>query len=577
MATTISSGSSIKFRYGTDSALNSLRDNAKAIEVGTFYLTEDTHRMYIGVANGNKAEIVPVNEGITTYTETVPAATKYNAGQFAYIPDVNVLCVSNGENWIQLNYNTDTLYDYAGIVENTENTENSVTIKSTLKSSGDNKATDGTEEASTDTFSFVVEGKNGIIVSASDKGFEIYGQKLGCTVDGASALISLTDKDGKAVDGAGITLTADGGITFEEDETGLIIKSTDTTLDNVETHAEALSAGGFKIYAKDTDKNVSGGTIDPIIKIGATAKEVHFLSGTATLDVYTKDEVDGLRASFDAMEYQGVANAAPSRTNVKKGYTWKAGADFTLYAADGQTSVGDVFVGDLIIANIADGKTEGTDGFIAAENVKWEIVPSGNEDTTYSVETTESGIKFIEQTSTEADAEEIGALNILGSGVITATAAPTAGTSTQNITITHDEIDRNDPKLATENVNQPTDTSFVASDDYIEVIDASKGNNGIDTDDYGHITAVHTKKYVIHDTNAKLTAVGAKAAEVENSNSVNLTVSTSLQRADETTAVKKEATVQIGSSSKNIAVTSSNAASISFDLVWDTFNPVAAQ
>ena len=56
----------IAFRHGTQSNLNTLRTN-KTATAGTFYLTNDTHRLYVGVGDG---DAVPVNEGITLMTSS---------------------------------------------------------------------------------------------------------------------------------------------------------------------------------------------------------------------------------------------------------------------------------------------------------------------------------------------------------------------------------------------------------------------------------------------------------------------------------------------------------------------------
>lgn len=103
MAMNITDGSSIKFKHGTDAALEALRADSSKIEVGAFYLTHDTHRMYIGVVEDSVNKIVPVNEGITTYAKgtTPPQAKPTNAGQFIYLEGGNILAVSNGKNWVQ--------------------------------------------------------------------------------------------------------------------------------------------------------------------------------------------------------------------------------------------------------------------------------------------------------------------------------------------------------------------------------------------------------------------------------------------------------------------------------------------
>ncbi|MBP3801476.1 MAG: hypothetical protein J6I85_05610 [Clostridia bacterium] len=70
----------VLFKQGTQSALNEIRSNKTAIE-GSFYLTNDTHRLYIGRANG---DAVPVNEGVNTVTSLgdLPRVTAGNESAY---------------------------------------------------------------------------------------------------------------------------------------------------------------------------------------------------------------------------------------------------------------------------------------------------------------------------------------------------------------------------------------------------------------------------------------------------------------------------------------------------------------
>ena len=43
-------GNAVKFKLGTQASLNTLKDSQKGWEVGTFYLTSDSSRLYIGHA-----------------------------------------------------------------------------------------------------------------------------------------------------------------------------------------------------------------------------------------------------------------------------------------------------------------------------------------------------------------------------------------------------------------------------------------------------------------------------------------------------------------------------------------------
>ena len=44
-------GNAVKFKLGTQASLNALKNSQKGWEVGTFYLTSDSSRLYIGQAD----------------------------------------------------------------------------------------------------------------------------------------------------------------------------------------------------------------------------------------------------------------------------------------------------------------------------------------------------------------------------------------------------------------------------------------------------------------------------------------------------------------------------------------------
>ena len=87
---------------------------------GTFYLTTDTHRLYIGrtvtadsltpTGFTTKTIPIPVNEGILTVANVndLPADAHANPGEFYYLSSSNILCVYNGTHWVQINPNTNT-------------------------------------------------------------------------------------------------------------------------------------------------------------------------------------------------------------------------------------------------------------------------------------------------------------------------------------------------------------------------------------------------------------------------------------------------------------------------------------
>lgn len=115
----------VSFKSGVQADLNKFMlggTNEGQANEGTFYLTTDTHRLYIGrkitasgsttYASGSEPTIpIPINEGIQ-YVESLDdlqrLATEANAGEFYYVGgNANILAVYNGQQWVQINPDTD--------------------------------------------------------------------------------------------------------------------------------------------------------------------------------------------------------------------------------------------------------------------------------------------------------------------------------------------------------------------------------------------------------------------------------------------------------------------------------------
>lgn len=88
----------LKFLRGLQSALPTAGTD------GYFYLTTDTHRLYTSI----DGKVVPVNEGVVTVAnlDALASVTGANAGEFFYCTAENILCVYNGQTFVQINPDT---------------------------------------------------------------------------------------------------------------------------------------------------------------------------------------------------------------------------------------------------------------------------------------------------------------------------------------------------------------------------------------------------------------------------------------------------------------------------------------
>lgn len=70
---------------------------------GVFYLTTDTHRLFVGQGTA----LAPVNQGVIEVENVDALASKTShAGEFYYAKAENILCVYNGTKYIQINSDT---------------------------------------------------------------------------------------------------------------------------------------------------------------------------------------------------------------------------------------------------------------------------------------------------------------------------------------------------------------------------------------------------------------------------------------------------------------------------------------
>lgn len=70
---------------------------------GIFYLTTDTHRLFVGQGTA----LAPVNQGVIEVANVDALASKTaHAGEFYYAKAENILCVYNGTKYIQINSDT---------------------------------------------------------------------------------------------------------------------------------------------------------------------------------------------------------------------------------------------------------------------------------------------------------------------------------------------------------------------------------------------------------------------------------------------------------------------------------------
>lgn len=544
----------VLFKQGTQNNLDTIR-RAKSASDGTFYLTNDSHRLYIGIVSG---DAVPVNEGVTTVAtiDDLPkGSTHLEAGHFYYVSGSNVLCVFNGTNWVQINSNTNTYIDRIDIIVSVAADSATITTKAIEHGTGTEYKDD-----------FKISGQDGIGVALNGTGDGVVltgdTYELGGSYDDTSrtTTISLTsqntdnDTEVKIKAGDNISMNmADGAINLASKDTILDRATSGYGSSPVDT---ATDKQGFYVQVTDTDGNAATAQINPIIQVGGTQtyyQTVHSVNGTTNLPVYTVEEIDKKFVGLDAMTYKGTLGSSGS-----VGILPTSGVhcgDVYLITNDGERFLVSTGVyareKDMIIAR----GTE-VNGVITSATLTWDIVPSGDDssvDTTYVVVPSTNGFYI-----RSATGDNIGGMTVNGDGTYISIAEnknPTDGTNT--LTVKHNTI----TPVATEatvsggtQVDQSPVSSLV-----LPIISKIK------RDAAGHIIEVQTRNYKITDTNSAVSEVALTASASNNLATVTTKVTTKDSAGG--TTLKSGA---MGIKSSTMSVTASGA-TVTLDMIWGTF------
>lgn len=483
----------VLFVQGLQENLNKLIAEGGATE-GAFYLTNDTHRLYVGRKDQNSTKIIPVavNEGVVTVAgvSALPSSG-VNAGEFYYATTENILCVYNGQKFIQIN--TDQNNIISSLTNTVSAKDNIVTVKTEVK--------DDKNVAIEDTFQIKDSSGHTVITIITDedgndfidlKADEYNLSSAVATEDNVStATITLSsentteDTEVKIAAGDNITIAAVEGvankfkISSSYHNTTIKPDTEDGVAVSLGTTGE--DAGKIKVTITDTDGQSYTGVSEAITYTVGTS---NYIPGS-TLPVYTKTEIDTKINGLNGMTYKGTVGTnntlpvitAENTSTIQVGDTYLVDADDKIALTE-DNSYDNVAVtagkGDLLIAT-----GDETNGFIT-DNLKWSYVPAGDDaehDTTYSWTGEDTSNKKVLQTTGAGEA---------GSWQLTAGTAMTVsstGTDDMVTTIGHADVEHKDEDGTEENNVQ---SLTVVSD--------------VDVNTQGHVTTVTKTKYNLQDT-----------------------------------------------------------------------------
>ena len=573
--TDINNGSQVKFLLGTQAALEPyIKGTSKAVN-GTFYLTNDSHRLYVGNKDG---KAVPVNEGVTTVENLTLLQSTYataHPGEFFYVTDGNILCVCAGEEggtkkFVQINNNTDSYVKEA-------KTEISVS-GSTATFNQSYIRNDNITVGNT----FNIATAEGITVKASEdkKTLTITGttnDNFAFTIksDGASstatAVLTLTDSSKNAIDATIKSSSADLLNLTKDTDGALLLTPKDQKVKSVSVEA---AAAGFSVGVTNHDNVKVSGTIDPKIKIGvneANQKTVSFVNGTASLDVYAKSEIDAKMLALNAMTYKGLVKS-DGNTNTSA-QLWSKVVNGT----DIKVSIGDTFLflddieftqtgsstkekysaGTLAIAKSSTGG-ENANGYLTG-TIDWDYVESTNDtDTTYDLALNDKTVQLKEHkgniTNVAGSVEFASGDNI--------TVAVIGADKSAKVVFNHNKLTSS--KTSADAVSQKA--AAVASNNTASTSTEVTVLDSVSVDAYGHVSDIKTKKVTLLDTNSTINKFADSVAVA--SNVATITSGLQLMHGNNIVGTEKTASFKVKSNNLTLSAVDNT---LTIDLVWGTF------
>lgn len=543
-------GNAVKFKLGTQASLNTLKDSQKGWEVGTFYLTSDSSRLYIGQAN----ELALLNKSVEIYDNLNALKAKKTVstkGDIAYCVTENVLAYYNGTTWAQINPDDDTIL--TALTQVVSSVDKGVKI-----TTGGTNSDAGKSVTAADVT--ITGAKGAKVAMANNKALTITGDTYTLNVQEHADATNDIDLvlDSALQDASTVHIKGGDNVTITKvaDSNSIQIAAKDTKLNDISL---GLGANGeLQVGASDT------GTTNVLKK----QKLGYFIDGSyygigsdneakrVDLPVYSKDQVDALINKLDGMTYRGTIGTS--------GTTFTMDASFNVLKGGTATEIhiGDMFlvqggnltyatgktagIGDLLIATAKDGKSE-TNGVLAIGDVEWTYVPSGDDaqiDTTYIFKA-EGATDSMTITSSNGGGV-VGKIAFAeGDGiVIDSTDNGGKAPNQLSVTIKHDTYD----------TTPTTDGKSLTNGGTFDVIDSI-------TYDNGHITGINTK--TIQTLEYKPGPDSATRDDATNT----VTVAHTLQAG---TSLVSDKNAKMVLKSDTLKLTASGS-TVTADLVWGSF------
>lgn len=581
----------VGFLTGAQSSIDTMLSkgaNAGA-KHGYFYLTKDSHRLYVGNSDGS---ISAVNEGVQTVTYLGDLPTLQTAadkvaytGRFFYVQYkdsaagqvdsniANILCVYNGSAWVQINANTDTHIN--------SNTYTASTSGATATITNAIGSTDG--GSVTGKFAIVTAGGLKIAKTAgATNSITLTGDKFTLAAgDGAAGEVKLNLTSANGQGSSSVTLKADPSTTVLTRKENVITISGRVNASLAIANA-ATGQTGFTVTVKDNQGKTVTGSYDPVIKYGSKAQSsTKLVDGVFNINAYNKEEIDQLMRDLNAMEYRGTVGANGTAATAwaellklpqKIGYTYLFSSPITVNSAEhtaGTLAIArgtEYTAADLAAGTITKAELVGT---INPATLTWDFVESTNDtDTTYKLYTAADGVGFKLRDSSGGNK---GQIKYAGAGGLTVSQSLQGGVDISEnkpaenvITITHNTVKRTDTETNPDKIKLSSQTPATHLNDTITIPVIT----GIKTNGEGHVTGVNTVNYELNDTATVITGVTSSASANADGSVALKTKVTATSSSGKDMVQNGTATATIKSSSLTLGASGS---SVSIDMTWGEF------
>ena len=256
--TSASLKANVMFKRGTQSSFN----NLSTYQDGCFYLTTDSHRLYIGTGD-NKANLVSQSvitydnwaaiEALSNKSSSSYAPGLCSEGQFYYAKAENILCTYSNGKWIQINpdHNDDhdTYVKSVSVAKNTTDTVNGEQLVYDVKITQAQKDLKGNNEGAPTE----VSGK--LTISAADLGQIATHTNVGMEAENNNNKVYLKNSGTGANAEKKVELVGGGSVSVSTDSSNKItISGVDTTYSlNTTTNTT-----GAKVNLQNKDEATKG-------------------------------------------------------------------------------------------------------------------------------------------------------------------------------------------------------------------------------------------------------------------------------------------------------------------------------